>query len=144
MVNVVREFTVKADPAAVVEYLKDFSHAEQWDPGTVSCTRKDSGEIAVGSQWDNTSKLLGNTTSLVYELVELREDGVKFRGTNAQSVAYDIIDVAPAPEGAKVRYEADITLKGVAKLADPALKILFEAKVAKEVVEELTRVLESL
>ena len=144
MVNVVREFTVKADPAAVVDYLKDFSHAEEWDPGTVSCTRKDSGEIAVGSQWDNTSKLLGNTTSLVYELEELRPDGVKFRGTNAQSVAYDIIDVAPAPEGAKVRYEADITLKGVAKLADPALKILFEAKVAKEVVEELTRVLESL
>ena len=144
MVNVVREFTVKADPAAVVDYLKDFSHAEEWDPGTVSCTRKDSGEIAEGSQWDNTSKMLGNTTELVYELVELRNDGVKFKGTNKQAVSYDIIDVTPAPEGSKIRYEADLTLKGAAKLADPVLKVYFEGKLAKEVVDELTRVLESL
>ena len=144
MVNVVREFTVQADPAAVVDYLKDFSHAEKWDPGTKACVRKDAGEIAVGSQWDNTSKILGNTSELVYELVELRKDGVKFKGTNPQCVAYDIIDVTPAPEGAKVRYEADITLKGAAKLADPAIKVFFEAKVAKEVVEGLTRELESL
>ena len=144
MVNVVREFTVKADPAAVVDYLKDFSHAEKWDPGTVSCTRRDTGEIAVGSQWDNTSKLLGNSTDLLYELIELRNDGVKFRGTNAQSVATDTIDVTPAPEGSKVRYEVDITLKGLSKLAGPALKILFEAKTGGEVVDGLTRELESL
>ncbi len=142
MVNVTREFTVRAEPAKVIDYLKDFSHAEEWDPGTVSCVRQDSGEIRVGSRWANTSKLMGNTTELEYELLDLNEGRVRFQGTNSSATSQDIIDVQPAPEGSQIRYEAVIEMKGAAKLAGPALKVFFEVKLAKEVVDNLTRVLE--
>jgi hypothetical protein len=51
MTTVSRTFTVDAIPGVVVPYLADFGHAEQWDPGTVSCTRNDSGPVQVGSSW---------------------------------------------------------------------------------------------
>src|SRR5687768_8175715 len=42
-VDVERTFTVASSPEGVVEYLRDFARTEQWDPGTVSCTRLDDG-----------------------------------------------------------------------------------------------------
>lgn len=44
-----RTFTVTPPPEIVVDYLKDFHHAEQWDPGTRTCKRIDSGPVAEGS-----------------------------------------------------------------------------------------------
>ena len=42
-VVVERTFTVAAAPPVVMHYLEDFSNAEEWDPGTVRCTRRDTG-----------------------------------------------------------------------------------------------------
>ena len=39
-----------SDPTRpVIDYLKDFGNAEEWDPGTQSCTRSDSGPIREGA-----------------------------------------------------------------------------------------------
>ena len=49
MPTVTRTFVVEPEPAVVIDYLKDFSNAEEWDPGTESCTREDSHPVQVGS-----------------------------------------------------------------------------------------------
>ncbi|MEV6626292.1 SRPBCC family protein [Amycolatopsis sp. NPDC051106] len=41
MVEVTRTFTVAAAPHEVLEYLKDFGNATEWDPGTRVCDRTD-------------------------------------------------------------------------------------------------------
>jgi hypothetical protein len=88
-----------------MEYLKDFTHAEEWDPGTQTCTRNDAGPIAVGTSWHNVSKIFGVTTELTYT--------------------------------------ADLEMKGAAKLATPAMKLIFE-KLAGDTEKQMTEVLNKL
>ena len=95
MPTVSRTFTVKPTPEVVVDYLADFTHAEEWDPGTESCTRLDSGPIRVGSRFHNESKIAGVSTELVYELVTLDADKVVLRGENDSATSTDTITVTP-------------------------------------------------
>ena len=82
MTNVSRTFDVRPQPAVVIDYLKDFGNAEQWDPGTESCTRQDSGPVQVGSTWHNVSKIAGVTTELTYTLQQLTDDTIVLVGHN--------------------------------------------------------------
>lgn len=143
MTNVSRTFVVEAAPDVVIDYLKDFSHAEAWDPGTESCTRLDDGEIAVGSQWHNTSTIAGVSTELVYELTELRADSVTFVGENDTAKTTDVITATPHGTGTELTYDATIEMKGAAKLGAPAVKLIFE-KVGNDTEDDLTRVLNQL
>lgn len=143
MTNVSRTFVVEAAPDVVIDYLKDFSHAEAWDPGTESCTRLDDGEIGVGSQWHNTSKIAGVSTELVYELTELRADSVTFVGENDTAKTTDVITARPHGTGTELTYDATIDMKGAAKLGAPAVKLIFE-KVGNDTEDDLTRVLNQL
>ncbi len=141
MPTVTRTFRVQTPPDRVLAYLEDFSHAEEWDPGTVSCTRLDDGPVRVGSRWRNVSKVLGRKAELTYELLERTDDRVVFRGENDGSVATDDIRVRPYGGGSELRYQVHIELKGLAKLAGPAMRLYFE-KVGNDVVQELTAAVE--
>ncbi|MDQ3402073.1 MAG: SRPBCC family protein [Actinomycetota bacterium] len=142
MVDVTRTFTVNQSGDAVLEYLRDFSRAEEWDPGTVSCTRLDSGPVAVGSRWRNVSKFLGKETELRYELTRLEADRVQFVGKNDTATSTDDISVKPgaAPGTTSITYHAHIEFHGLAKLAGPVAKVAFE-KLGNETEENLVRIL---
>ncbi|GAA5024079.1 SRPBCC family protein [Terrabacter aeriphilus] len=142
MPSVSRTFTVEKAPAVVVDYLKDFSNAEEWDPGTESCTRIGDGPVAVGAKWHNVSKIAGVTTELEYELVELTDSKVVLVGRNDSATSTDTITVVPSGTGSEITYDADLEMHGAAKLAAPAMKLIFE-KLASDTEEQLTRALES-
>lgn len=139
-----RTFTVKPSPNVVVDYLADFTHAEEWDPGTVSCTRLDDGPIRVGSRFHNESKIAGVSTELTYELVTLDADKVVLRGENDSATSTDTISVVELPRGAgsEITYEAVIEAKGLGKLAEPLMKLVFE-RIGSETEEKMTEVLNS-
>lgn len=143
MPSVSRTFTVTAPPAAVVDYLKDFGNAEEWDPGTVRCTRTDSGPIAVGSTWHNVSKVAGVTTELTYTLTRLDDTTIVLVGVNDRAQSTDTITVRPAGTGSELTYTADLDMKGFAKLVGPAMKVIFE-RIANETEKKLTGVLDAL
>lgn len=145
MPTVSRTFTVKPRPEVVVDYLADFTHAEEWDPGTESCTRLDSGPIRVGSRFHNESKIAGVSTELVYELVTLDADKVVLRGENDSATSTDTITVVELPRGAgsEITYEAVIEAKGVGKLAEPLMKLVFE-RIGSETEEKMTEALDGL
>lgn len=82
MPSVSRTVNVTPSPSVVLDYLKDFSHAEEWDPGAESCTREGAGPIAVGTTWHNVSKTAGVTTELTYTLTEVTDDRVVLVGEN--------------------------------------------------------------
>jgi carbon monoxide dehydrogenase subunit G len=143
MTEISRTFTVQPAPVTVLEYLKDFSHAEEWDPGTESCQRIDDGPVAVGSRWRNTSKIAGVSTELEYELTELDDTHVQFVGTNDTAHTTDTITVQPHGSGSEITYVADIQMKGAAKLATPVVKLVFE-KIGSDTEDDMVQVLNRL
>jgi len=143
MPTVSRTFNVSPPPAVVVDYLKDFGHAEQWDPGTQSCQRVDSGPVVEGSSWHNVSKIFGVTAELNYKLRELTDRKLVFVGENKSSTSVDTITVDAAGAGSVVTYEADLEMHGAAKLLNPAMKLAFE-KLAGDAEKQLTTVLNQL
>jgi carbon monoxide dehydrogenase subunit G len=143
MTKISRTFKVAPSPAVVLDYLKDFSHAEAWDPGTESCERLDSGPVAVGSRWHNTSKIAGVSTELEYELKELTDEKIVFVGTNDTAHSTDTITVLPSGTGSEITYDADIELTGAAKLGTPVVKLVFE-KVGSDTEDDMVKVLNGL
>lgn len=144
MPTVSRTFTVSPGPPVVLDYLKDFTNAEEWDPGTERCTRNDSGPIAVGSTFHNVSKIAGVSTELTYTLERLTEDTVVLVGRNETATSTDTITVTPTSGGgSEITYEAVIEMSGAAKLASPAIKLVFE-KIGNDVEKDMTQALNRL
>jgi carbon monoxide dehydrogenase subunit G len=143
MPTVARTFTVTTPPNRVLDYLRDFSHAEAWDPGTQTCTRIDEGPLTVGSKWHNVSKILGVSTELTYTLKESTDTRLVFEGTNKTATSVDTIVVQPTVDGAQIEYRADLTMHGLAAVTAPAMKVLFE-KIAGDTKNQMTNVLNKL
>lgn len=141
MITVQREIRTSKLMADVVAYLSDFSNAQQWDPGTVSCVRTGRGPIAVGARFDNVSKFRGKETSLRYELIRLEPDHLVLVGTNKTVTSTDDLAFAADPAGGTVvTYRATLVFHGLAKLATPFLRKPFEG-LADDTQEQMTRVL---
>ncbi|MEO8829496.1 SRPBCC family protein [Lapillicoccus sp.] len=143
MPTVSRTFTVTPRPQVVIDYLKDFSRAEEWDPGTQTCTQTGSAPVEVGTTWRNVSKIAGVTTELEYKLTQLSDAGLVLVGRNKSVTSTDTITVLPSGEGSEVTYRADLDMHGAAALMAPAMKLIFE-KIADDTEKQMTEVLNSL
>lgn len=143
MPTVSRTFSVHQTPERVIDYLKDFSNAEEWDPGTQTCTRTDSGPIREGSTWHNVSKIARVTAELTYTLDTLTDRTLVFVGTNDSSTSTDTIVVDASGAGSVLTYRADLEMKGAAKLLSPVMKLVFE-KIANDTEKQMTKVLNGL
>ncbi|MET0862902.1 MAG: SRPBCC family protein, partial [Nakamurella sp.] len=99
MINVERTFDVRQPVDVVVNYLKDFANATEWDPGTKSCTQESPGPVQVGTTWHNVSELKGKETELTYRLAELSDNRVLLIGENKTATSRDDITVKPADGG---------------------------------------------
>ena len=140
MPKVSRTFHVSPAPQPILEYLADFSHAEEWDPGTVSCTRSDPGPVTVGASWHNVSKVAGTKAELDYTLERRTADTLVFVGRNKGATSTDTITVKPDGAGSTITYYADLQMHGAATLLAPAMKLVFE-KLANDTERQLTQVL---
>ena len=119
MPSVHRTFTTTAAPDVVFAFLADFAHAEEWDPGTVECTRID-GDGGVGTRYRNVSSFLGRKTTVEYVARELDAPTfLHFEGTNAQFTGHDRISLQASGAGTQVTYDADFAFHGASKVAIP-------------------------
>lgn len=143
MITVTRTFTVDVAPEIVIDYLKDFGHAEEWDPGTESCRRSDLGPIEVGATWHNVSTIAGVTTELTYRLEKLTGEEIVLIGRNERATSIDTITVRPSGAGSQITYRADIDLSGPARWAAPVVKMIFE-KAGNDTRKQLGEALNAL
>ena len=134
MVQVTRTFTLPHPAEQVLDYLADFSHAVDWDPGTQSCEREGSGPVEVGATWHNVSKIMGREVDLSYRLARREPGRVTLVGTNKSATSTDDITAHDTADGCELTYEATIELNGVFKLAAPVMKIAME-KLGDETVD---------
>lgn len=141
--TVSRTFTTTAPPDAVFGYLADFTNAEEWDPGTVSCERV-SGDGGVGTVHRNVSSFLGRTTEITYTTVEAeRPTRIHLTGRNAQFEGHDVMGIRAHGAGSEVTYTAEFAFKGAARLAVPVVAAYLPV-LARKTVDDLRTHLDRL
>ena len=141
-----RTFTVPRPVEAVYDYLSDFAHTEQWDPGTVSCTRT-SGDGGVGTVYANTSEFLGRRVELTYETITAdRPSRLQFRGRTRAATATDSMTFDPAADGTatRIHYRADFDFGRPVNLVAPVFVKPKVERLADQTVEQLTATLLNL
>ncbi len=137
-----RTFTTRTPPDVVYAFLADFTHAEEWDPGTVECTRIE-GTGEVGTRYHNVSSFLGRTTSVEYVAEELTPPTfVHFRGHNEQFTGHDRIRLDASGSGTRVTYDASFAFHGGSRVAAPLVALylpLLANKTVRHMRERLDR-----
>lgn len=125
----------------VFDYLSDFTTTAHWDPGIIRAEKITDGPIGVGTQFRVETKFMGRTTSLVYVMTAYDPPGrFVVSGENATVTSLDEITVEAVGDGSRVTYDAELTLKGPAKLFDPLLSLAF-GRVADKAIAGLEKAL---
>jgi Polyketide cyclase / dehydrase and lipid transport len=107
-------------------YLSDFSTSAEWDPGVAEAERVSAGKLGEGTQFRLVAEFLGRKTPLTYRVVEYEPPrAVTFVGENATVVSHDRITFETIATGTRVTYDAELSLKGLLRLADPLLALAF-------------------
>ena len=108
-------------PAAAFAYMSDVTHFVDWDPGTKRAVRVAGDGPGVGAAYDLTVEA-GTTTVMRYEVKAYeppRRLLLLARTTFLSSE--DEVRVEPSASGARVTYDARLTLNGPLGLFDPLL-----------------------
>ncbi|MFN2519374.1 MAG: SRPBCC family protein [Jatrophihabitantaceae bacterium] len=144
MITVERTVEIDRPVEVVFTFLADFTHTEQWDPGTVSTTRTDSGPLRVGARFHNVSEFRGRRTELDYRVVRLDpNEHLTFTGDNRTVTASDDMAFRSTGSGTHITYRAHFRFKRWARLAEPLLRPGF-GKIADRTVAQLRSALETL
>lgn len=126
----------------IVAYMADFSHAEQWDPGTITCRQVNANDpVEVGTEWLNVSSFRGRRTELRYELTRMSNERLTFAGRNKTATSTDDLHFEPHPGGTRITYGAQVEFHGIARLAAPLLKREF-GRLGDEVSQQLPAALQ--
>jgi carbon monoxide dehydrogenase subunit G len=114
-------------PEEMFAYLSDFSTTAEWDPGVIEAERLGEEPVREGTEFRLLARFLGRKTPLTYRIVEYDPPtAVTFRGESPTVVSLDRITFEPSNGGTRITYDADLTLNGALKLADPLLRLAFK------------------
>jgi len=108
-------------------YLADFATISDWDPGVVRSKRLTDEPLAVGARFEVTTSYMGRESVLVYETIEIDPPRrVLLRAETGTLTSLDemTFDLRPGG-GTLVTYDADLGLKGAAKLAELPMRLAF-------------------
>ncbi len=132
----------KRPRAYVFAYLSDFSTTREWDPSVVDAERLNGQTVGEGSEFRLVARFLGRKNELTYRIVEYDPPvAVTLLGENATVVSRDRITFEITPQGTRITYDADLALKGLLRIADPALGLAF-TRVGDRAVAGLRRTLD--
>jgi carbon monoxide dehydrogenase subunit G len=125
MITVSGTVETKLSPEKAFAFLSEFENTSEWDPATPVMDKLTPGPVAVGHRYHAESEFRGKRQSLEYEVIELTDNHIKLRGENKTVTAFDSIDVEPSGQGSLVKYTAEFSIHGPAKILQPLLKPAF-------------------
>jgi carbon monoxide dehydrogenase subunit G len=142
--QVERTFTVPRPVEVVFDYLADFTHTEEWDPGTVR-TRRTSGDGGLGTTYANTSQCMGRTSDLTYETTTLeRPNRLEFRGHNDSVDTVDSMTFRAVGDVTEVHYRADFHFGRILSLIAPLVVRPKLEKLADDTVVQMRRAIDRI
>ena len=106
-------------------YLADFASISDWDPGVVSSRRLTDDPLVVGARFEVVSSFLGRQIPLTYEVIEIDPPRrVLLRAATSTMTSLDELTFDLRPGGGTiVTYDADLTMSGVARLAELPMRL---------------------
>jgi len=109
------------------DYLADFSRTAEWDPGVAEAERLTPGTVQRGSRFRVSVSFLGRRLPLEYRIIEFdRPSRLVLTGGDDSVSSLDEITFVSRPGGTRVTYEARLELRGIRRIADPFLDLLFQ------------------
>lgn len=108
--------------AEVFEYVSNFSHIEQWDPGVAESVRLTPGPLGVDSRFRVVVRFGLSSTPMEY-LIRVYEPPhrVVLEGEGGSVHAIDDIRFAATAAGTRIDYTADLSFQGLAGMVEPWL-----------------------
>jgi len=126
MAHYVARIPVSIARSAAFTYLSRFDRAAEWDPGVEAGEMLTPEPVRVGSQFGLVARFFGRRIPLDYEIVEYdRDERIVLRAENRSVRSVDTITFDDTEDGSVVVYEAQLDAKGIGRLADPLVWILF-------------------
>lgn len=114
----------------VFDYMADFTSVEQWDETAVRAVRLDEGPPAKGARFQVTVRFAGRENDFEYETIAFeRPNRLVLRAENGSVVSEDEVTLRALEGtggGTELTYDAKLAPKGLMKLADPVLGLLFK------------------
>ena len=140
--------TIFAPIEATFAFVSDFRNAARWDPRTYRVEKATEGPIGVGTRFILTGGVLREETARRLHLPEsvagmpLPYDVTEFEPPNYFTLDgetgvvryHDRIEFEPDGAGTRLRYYAELEMKGVLKIGEPLLRMMF-----KRIGDEATR-----
>ena len=106
----------------VFDFVADFANIEQWDPGVTRSAQRLNGPIQVGTVYDVDVNDGGRTIPMTYTVTDYRpKEQVVLIGDASTVQAVDTIEFFETDSGTRVVYTADLSMKGLLRLAEPFL-----------------------
>jgi hypothetical protein len=107
-------------------FMADLRNFAQWDPGVTEVEQVEGVGAGADSVFDVTVKGVPKDLVLRYHTTEFDPSTrVVARAESKLLTSLDTITVALNDAGSIVTYDAELTLNGPLKLADPVLKLMF-------------------
>ena len=111
----------------VYDYMADFRSVEQWDETVTEAKLLGNQEPGKGARYSVTVKFVGRENTLEYETLEAeRPHRVLLKADTGAVTSLDEITVREVAEGTELTYDAKLEPKGLVKVADPILGLLFK------------------
>lgn len=120
----------------VFAYLADFRSITQWDPSITDAELVSGAPGEVGARYRLTMK---GKTELVYDTLEA--DAPTRLVYRAETGTFISLDTVTVSSDGTLQYDAKLTLKGLARLADPVMGLVLKRlgdKARDGLVRELT------
>lgn len=117
MIRLYETRTVSAPVTEAFDYAANFENIENWDPGVVNSKRVGDGPVTVGSSFELVTVFKGRESDMTYTITELdRPRRVVLKGEGKLLSAVDTMEFSETATGTEIRYTADLTFKGIAKI----------------------------
>lgn len=118
------------DPDTAFAWMADLRHLAAWDPSITSSEQVAGSGPGPGAEYDVTVHAAGGDRTMRYRIEEWEPEQRRLLAVSETPVltSYDRISVEAVegdPHTVAVTYDADLVMKGPAKVADPLVALGF-------------------